>query len=228
MSGDSGSAPIVIVYEGDITYNDVTATATESNSRYDKLTYELLLDAEKQNELKYTGSSKPNGPIDRILVDLLGLKVLYGFTFILCDLYRTWKTGQWTSLMWMFLGPWNALTGAPLIHKLTHVFDHATSSGRAINLCESKYFDAKLLCSFHCSVLEWSGVTHGDHCDACLEEAEQDYRACYEATPEYKDCVKTEQEYIDDNGIACPLGSGAGCVFSAESDCLSKLGYDPK
>ena len=95
------SAPIVIVYDSDVTYNQATTQMADSGV-YDKLTFELLMDETKQNKLKVQ-SNKPNGPIDRLLSDVLGLVVLYATTFLFCDLYRTWKTGRWTRLMWMFL-----------------------------------------------------------------------------------------------------------------------------
>lgn len=119
---DQGAAPIIVVYDDSSTYNQITTLMQESEA-YDKLTYELLLDENKQDQLNVQPKNKPNGPVDRLLSDVFGLVFLYAGTFFLCDLYRTWKTGRWTSLMWMFLGPWNAMTGAPLLHRITSVFD---------------------------------------------------------------------------------------------------------
>ena len=124
--------PVVIVYNENETY------ATQGGINYDKLTYELLLDEEKANKFTVT-KTKPMGPVDRLLTDVLGLAIIYVGTFILCDLFRTFKKGRWTSLAWMFLGPWNAITGAPLLHKITKVFDSVDSKSYAVSRCQSKY-----------------------------------------------------------------------------------------
>jgi hypothetical protein len=215
LRGDNvADIPIVVVYDSNSTY------ATENGINYDKLTYELLLDENKEDRLTVSRNT-PNGPVDRLLSDILGLLCLYGGTFILCDLYRTWKTGQWTSLAWMFLGPWNALTGAPLLHKITHLFDQVTDSGRAIDLCDTKYTEAKRSCEIFSAPINWIGIDDDDF-DACMADAENKYLACYEATPEFKDCYAERDAYYE----TWHPGNTGNSTYAA-NDCLSGLGYNP-
>lgn len=181
----NSSAPIVIVYDNDVTYNQATTQMSDSGM-YDKLTFELLMDETKQNQLKVE-TNRPNGPVDRLLSDVLGLIVLYATTFLFCDLYRTWKTGRWTSLVWMFLGPWNALTGAPLLHKLTKLFDHVDEKSRAVNRCDSKYQSAKNLCGAKNAPILFG--SSNEEYDECMSDASNAHTACIESTPDFKECM---------------------------------------
>lgn len=213
------SAPIVIVYDSDVTYNQATTQMADSGV-YDKLTFELLMDETKQNKLKVQ-SNKPNGPIDRLLSDVLGLVVLYATTFLFCDLYRTWKTGRWTRLMWMFLGPWNALTGAPLLHKITSVFD---SHGKGtIQNCEKSYSFALKKCDVD--------ILDGQSASQCRANAQRDYQNCYMATDEFQECKETASQTCQDTCYNNPLvkcNDSACSDTSLNVDCLDKLGYDPQ
>ena len=198
--------PVVIVYNENETY------ATQGGVNYDKLTYELLLDEEKADQFTVTKST-PQGPVDRLLTDVLGLAIIYAGTFILCDLFRTFKKGRWTSLAWMFLGPWNALTGAPLLHRISHLFDKVDDRSFAINRCQSKYETAQKKCSvqYYLGILDsvlGSGWDNRDEYDSCMTTAEMDYQTCIKATPDYKECTQDLGDgtytycidYYDDHG----------------------------
>lgn len=190
--------PVVIVYNENETY------ATQGGVNYDKLTYELLLDEEKADQFTVTKST-PQGPVDRLLTDVLGLAIIYAGTFILCDLFRTFKKGRWTSLAWMFLGPWNALTGAPLLHRISHLFDKVDDRSFAINRCQDKYDNRYKKCR-----AENHGLTPEDNQEyqACVDAEEANYTACIKATPDYRECTQDLGDgtytycidYYDDHG----------------------------
>lgn len=215
----NSSAPIVIVYDNDVTYNQATTQMSDSGM-YDKLTFELLMDETKQNQLKVE-TNRPNGPVDRLLSDVLGLIVLYATTFLFCDLYRTWKTGRWTSLVWMFLGPWNALTGAPLLHKISSVFD---SHGKGtIQNCENSYSVALKKCDLE--VLDHQSASQ------CRAQAQRDYQNCYMATPEFQECFSETQSLCEKEcgpGSLVVCNAGACSDTTVNVDCLGKLGYNPQ
>jgi len=168
---------------------------------YDELTYELLLQEHKEDELaSHWNPNRPTSLIGRLLMDSLGIFLIYTGTFVACDLLNTYRTGNWTSIMFAFLGPWNYITGAPLLHKFTHVFDHITSSGRAVNLCNTKYDDATKLCTVENPHPIMWGET--DEEKACKSAADQAHKDCIMATPEYKDCT----DHANDN--ACQYENG--------------------
>lgn len=214
---ESNGIPIIVVYDNDHTY------ATENGINYDKLTYQMLLQEDKKNQLKVQDNS-PNGIIDRVLSDVLGLVVLYAGTFIMCDLYRTWRTGRWTQIVWMFIGPWNALTGAPLLHKISDLFDsHGAGSGKpGIRRCE----DAYTLALKKCDVDVILGGSHGE----CQAAAQRNYQNCYTSSSEFADCYQQtladcEDRCYDDPLIRC--NEGTCSEISIDVDCLDALGYDP-
>lgn len=223
----SSSAPIVVVYDSDVTYNQVTSQTGESDI-YDKLTYELLLDTEKKNQIQVK-QNKPQSLIGRAFADVFGLFVLYGVTFILCDLYNTFSTGKWTSLAWMFLGPWNALTGAPLLHKITKVFDKVDSNSRAVNRCNSKYQTTQKECSLGRLDFGWDDQKEYDD---CMNSARDSYKSCMENTPDYKECIREG----DETGKYCMEGGDNPQCYAVhssdwaaeESECLGYIGYDPE
>lgn len=196
--------PVVIVYNENETY------ATQGGVNYDKLTYELLLDEEKANKFTVT-KTKPMGPVDRLLTDVLGLAIIYAGTFILCDLFRTFKKGRWTSLAWMFLGPWNALTGAPLLHRISHLFDKVDDRSFAINRCQSKYETGMRECNAtHAQpiIMKIFGDDGNSPYDDCASAVTAKYEACIKATPDYYECTQDLGDgtytycidYYDDHG----------------------------
>ena len=214
--------PVVIVYNENETY------ATQGGINYDKLTYELLLDEEKANKFTVT-KTKPMGPVDRLLTDVLGMAIIYAGTFILCDLFRTFKKGRWTSLAWMFLGPWNAITGAPLLHKITKVFDSVDSQSYAVSRCQSKYDTAQKVCR---AKFPFDGSL-----DDCLYSAEVNYQTCMENTPDFQQCERQAEDstdayghgtYCDEQGDDNPTcyGVNTSSDFYETQDCLRAVGYD--
>lgn len=219
--------PVVIVYNENETY------ATQGGINYDKLTYELLLDEEKANKFTVT-KTKPMGPVDRLLTDVLGMAIIYAGTFILCDLFRTFKKGRWTSLAWMFLGPWNAITGAPLLHKITKVFDSVDSRSYAVSRCQSKYETAQKECSLGRLDLGWDD--RKDY-DDCMYSAEVNYQTCMENTPDFQQCERQAEDstdayghgtYCDEQGDDNPTCYGVNTTsdFTEKQDCLRAVGYD--
>ena len=216
--------PVVIVYNENETY------ATQGGVNYDKLTYELLLDEEKADQFTVTKST-PQGPVDRLLTDVLGLAIIYAGTFILCDLFRTFKKGRWTSLAWMFLGPWNALTGAPILHKISDVFGAVDSRSYAVSRCQSKYETDKKVCV----VPFQSGYASYDE---CMYNAELNYQTCMESTPDFQQCQRQSEEstnyttgvgrYCDQQGDDNPTcyQIHTGDDFAETQDCLRAVGYD--
>lgn len=215
--------PIVVVYNDDETYGDSTGV------NYDKLTYELLLKEDKKSKFTVT-KTRPKGPIDRILTDVFGLVFLYGLTFVLCDLYRTWKKGRWTSLMWMFLGPWNVVTGSPILHKITSLFDAVDSRSYAVSRCQSKYATAQKECK---AKFPFEGSL-----DDCMFTAEVNYQTCMENTPDFQQCQRQSEESTDystgvgrycdqqgdENPTCYPIHTGSD--FLETQECLRAVGYD--
>lgn len=219
--------PVVIVYNENETY------ATQGGVNYDKLTYELLLDEEKADKFTVTKST-PQGPVDRLLTDVLGMAIIYAGTFILCDLFRTFKKGRWTSLAWMFLGPWNALTGAPLLHKITRLFDKVDGKSYAVNRCQSKYETAQKECSLGRLDFGWDDK---DEYYSCMTTAEMDYQACMEGTPDFQQCERQAEDtaneyghgtYCDQQGDDNPTCYQIQTTdqFMETQSCLRAVGYD--
>lgn len=94
--------PVVYVYETDETYD----------SMYNEL---LVLDKMMRKNNKIADRKSP---LERLISDILGGVFIYFGTFILCDLIRTFREGEWTPLYWSIWGPYRYLTGAPLIKKI--------------------------------------------------------------------------------------------------------------
>ena len=219
--------PIVVDYDGNSTY------ATQNGVNYDKLTYELLLDEEKQSELKVSRNT-PNGPIDRLLSDVLGLAIIYAGTFILCDLFRTFKKGRWTSLAWMFLGPWNTITGAPILHRISDLFGAVDSRSYAVSRCQSKYATAQKECSVGILDLGWWDDVK--EFDDCMYSAEVNYQTCMENTPDFQQCQRQAEDSVSDGwGTYCDEqgDDNPTCYhilatndYSETQDCLRAVGYD--
>lgn len=80
-------------------------------------TYDTII-AEQRKALLKVNTRKPQSGIQRILKDVFGVTFLYFATFAACDLIRKIHTGKWTRPIMSIIGPWNALTGAPLISKI--------------------------------------------------------------------------------------------------------------
>ncbi len=107
--------PVVYVYEGDETYDSM---------------YE---ERESFSEVTTKSERQHKSPLQRIISDCLGAVFIYFGTFILCDLIRTVREGQWTPLYWSIWGPYRYLTGAPLITRILR--------NREPKTCQDKYDD---------------------------------------------------------------------------------------
>ena len=84
--------PYVIVYNPELTYQDINRKQLETKIEKNKLV--------TKNKPTYTG-------IERILVDIIGPIIIYAGTYIICDMFNTISTGNWTSLTRMFTGLWD-------------------------------------------------------------------------------------------------------------------------
>lgn len=199
---------------------------------YEELTYRMLQEEMNSEKLTFT-PNRPQSFVQRFFMDLFGGLLLYGGTFIVCDLLRAACTGEWTRLEWMFLGPWNYITGSPLLHRLTRVFDSHSNPDRALDRCEREYNIAQAKCD---SEYFLDGFANGGQCRAA---AQQQYQQCYTSSPE---CAACEQSYLTENnwgGTQCfddPYVPGGQYCMSmppppsqqeAELHCLGELGYDP-
>jgi len=185
---------------------------------YDELTYEMLVRAQADENRDDRRARRPSGPIDRIVTDLLGAVVLYFATFVVCDIIRTIYTGRWTKLIMSVLGPWNALTGAPLLHKFTKIFDHVTSSSRAIDACNDRHDAAVATCRIKYNPIDW--VVSKDY-QQCMDDADNAQYACIEKTPEYKDCYNSAVQSYYTYGI--PPSMGGTAEGNAQNDCLNEF-----
>lgn len=88
----NGDIPYVIVYNPELTYQDIHRKQLETEIEKNKLV--------TKNKPTYTG-------IQRILVDIIGPIIIYAGTYIICDMLNTISTGNWTSLIRMFTGLWD-------------------------------------------------------------------------------------------------------------------------
>ncbi len=181
--------------------------------QYDELTYREL-EKQSRKPMMGTNRSAPKGPMMRIGVDLLGMVLIYFGTFVVCDLVRSISTGRWTHLYWSILGPWNYVTGAPLLHRATHIFDHV--SGNKLQRCEEKYSAALRKCDAEYIL---GGLGAGGQCHA---DATAAYQSCYENSPECKQC---EEDYMEGGNM---FMGGTPTQQQAEIHCLGELGYDPQ
>lgn len=197
--------------------------------QYDKLTYEELT-KETRKSMMGADRNTPSGPIARVGMDLFGAVLLYFGTFVVCDLIRSISTGRWTHLIWSVLGPWNYFTGSPLLHRVTHIFDHV--GGNKLQRCEEKYSAALRKCDAEYVL---GGLGEGGQCHA---DATAAYQACYENSSECQQCVDTKtaeysgQElcynnpYVEGGKTCYPVTPPSQTEI--EIQCLGELGYDPQ
>lgn len=89
---NSEDIPYVIVYNPELTYQDIHRKQLETEIEKNNLV--------TRNKPEYTG-------IQRILVDIIGPIIVYAGTYIICDMLNTISTGNWTSLTRMFTGLWD-------------------------------------------------------------------------------------------------------------------------
>lgn len=204
----SGSAPIVDV-------------------NYDQLTYELLLEEQKEETRDDNiNPSKATTPMQRVFSDIFGLAFLYIGTFLFCNLLRTIKTGHWTRLVWMFMGPYKMLTGAPLFTKWAE--NWIDKHGDPVANCKSKYDSNVTQCTTGSFLLPgpFHLGTGGDDYDECMAQAQTNYNSCLEQTPAYADC-ETQINKIWDELQNSPVKFGSG-VDSTQDYCLEALGGNPE
>ncbi len=191
----SNSPPIIDVYIEDMIYEELV-----------------------KDQLKID-TNRPTSPINRVVTDVLGFGLVYAGTFLVCDIIRTLKTGEWTRLYWMFLGPWNYITGTPLIRRFHDQFGRKTTAQD----CTEAYLDAQYEAT-------WGDNRYWETPEQTLptfdmtqqmEQNARDYKACMEQTRE---------------GFA-----GEGCYQDAEAkfvdcfnntqdmnNCTDKLDIDAK
>ena len=222
---------------------------------YDELTYQMLEKEMRSEQLQFN-PNRPQSIIQRTFMDFFGSVLIYAGCFVVCDVMRTMATGHWTNLYWMFLGPWNAITGAPLLHKVTHIFDAHQNHERQLTHCENAYSAKLTKCDLE-EVLD--GFTTARD---CRTHAKMDYFNCYLNSSECQSCInetitetpwgKQECETFDQLGISscdvhplthvnseldptCDPIAKVACITYPpqpninviQADCLDSLGYDP-
>ena len=192
----SGAAPIITVWDDQTTYEKFEAEVRK---------YSLQRDISE---------NRPQGPLDRLLTDTLALSVIYGCTFIVCDALRSLVTGDWTSLIWMLLGPWDYLTGMPILSHVAEMLGWDDSYSPAVNRCHKKFETAQKEC-FAGSIA--NPLAYGD----CIQAALDQETSCIQGTDEYAECVVTQQAYIDQ--IESNPLVGTSSTLSAEQHCLNDL-----
>lgn len=178
---------------------------------YDELTYELLRKEYVQDYYQVERNT-PSGPIQRILMDVVGLGIIYAFTFVVCDVIKTFKTGQWTRLVWMILGPYLKLTKAPLVHKIAHFLGLDGQFSPEVTRCRDNFESAVVSCGLH--------PVPPSQFRACMAQADADEASCIEATPEYQQCVDNYNQILQGAGNN-PVVTGSS--QSAEDHCLDEL-----
>lgn len=147
---------------------------------YDELTYEMLKE-EMYSEQIQVNTNRPQSALQRLTTDVFGLAALYAITFLACDILRTLKDGEWTSIVWMVIGPWKALTGAPLISRLLNNLGYAGHSKDVVK-CRSEYEDAVLEC-------QKQNVFRPLELQNCCDAAMSTQQSCIADTEEYQECV---------------------------------------
>ncbi len=196
--------------------------------QYDKLTYREL-QKEQNRALMGINRSTPGGPLKRIGADVMGAVVLYSLTFVVCDFLKAMQTGRFTHLYWAILGPWNYVTGAPLLHRITHIFD--SRGNRQLEHCEKKYSAALKKCDAEYVL---GGFGEGGQCHANATAA---YQQCYEDSNECQVCVESHtasaggeycyrDPYVEGGQVCVPLTPPS--QQEIEIECLGELGYDPQ
>lgn len=194
---------------------------------YDELTYEALQKQARLDKFTYA-PNRPKGIVSRVAVDIFGGVLLYAATFVICDVMRALSTGHWTKVYFMFLGPWNALTGAPLLHRFTQVFD--TRGPGTIQHCEDQYSVALKKCD-----LEYLSGEGGQ----CHADATAQYQNCYETSPECQQCESDyrsevpwgKEECYQVEGLSepyCTIYPPVPSDTDVTIHCLAQLGYDPQ
>lgn len=163
----------------------------------DQMIYEDLM-----KEQLTINTNRPTSPLNRFFTDLLGLGLVYAGTFLICDVIRTFKTGEWTRLYWMILGPWNYITGTPIIKRLHDSLGQKPTAQD----CNEAYLEAQYEAT-------WNRRGEQPIPDADMERAMaqnvRDYKRCMEQTREgfagegcYKDARDNFNECFDNTGDA--------------------------
>jgi len=185
---------------------------------YDELTYELLLKEYKQDQLdEHVNFNKPQSILGRVAQDSIGAILLYIGTFVVCDLINMAYTGRWTRLRWMVLGPYNYITGAPLLHNITHIFDNIDdNTSPAVSHCENQYDIASKACWVDDGI--FTGFLEKKECQ---DQVDADYNACIQATPDYRNCIDSVCYSWDSSGRdpqTCEDSNNAYCMTQVNPD----------
>jgi hypothetical protein len=204
-----------------------TGAAPVVDVNYGELTYELLLE-EQKDEMRddNINPNKATTPMQRVFSDIFGLAFLYIGTFLFCNLLRTIKTGHWSKMIWMFMGPYKMITGAPLFTKWAE--NWIDKNGDPVGHCQSVYDNATRTCNTGSFLLPgpFHVGTGGDDYDECMAEAQTNLNSCLEQTPAYADCVNQMNE-IWDTLQDSPIKFNSG-IDDPQSYCLDSVGGNPE
>lgn len=178
---------------------------------YDELTYELLLEESKEQDREESyNPRKPQSLVQRLIMDSLGLFLLYIGTYVVCDLLKTLATGNWSRLIWAFLGPWDYVTGMPLYHKIKNAYQESPAKR-----CDFKYYEQAVKCSL--TNLPWDA-------DDCYAAANRRRTECIEQTDEYQTCASEMEELAAYWNKHPPTkGEGKVPIMGAEGVDLSNI-----
>ena len=190
------AAPIITVWDDQTTYDKFEAEVRKYSIHRD------------------ISENRPQSPLDRLLTNTLALSVIYGCTFIVCDALRSLVTGDWTSLVWMILGPWDYITGIPIMTKVGEMLGWDDDYSPAVNRCHKKFENAQKECFFG-SIAD--PLVYGD----CIQNALDEETSCIQSTDEYSDCVARQQAYIDQLSSNPLLGYNS--TETAQEHCLNDL-----
>lgn len=177
----------------------------------DEIIYEDLQEYKYDNYVT-KDANKPDSILGRVMTDLLGLTVVYAATFIVCDVVRTMSTGQWTRWYWMFLGPWNFVTGTPGAKKLHELFGWNVTTTD----CDKGYYDGIDDCVNGGTIFYSSNAPPDSGTYECTNDVIDDYTACMNSTKagfEGTGCQTQEDAALSD----CLINHRA-----SESQCYSK------
>lgn len=212
----------------------------------DEMIYENIIKEEYKNQINFQ-PNKPSSPLSRAFSDLLGAGLIYAGTFLICDIVRTLKTGSWTGLYWMILGPWNYITGSPIITRIHETFGRTTT----VQDCQDNYNQQVYEATWNRrgeQPVPDSDITGavidavGDY-KSCMESTRSGFpgEGCYtDAVANYNDCVfvhgvatsdcmdkyysemnRCQEEYIPPNCFVTAIEQWEGCNRDGKTNCDS-------
>lgn len=196
--------PIVEVYESEQTYEMVLA---------------LYNDMQRENNINL---NRPQSPLQRILVNVVGFVALNAVTFLVTDIIRGAVTGKRPGIWWFFYGPWYYITSAPLINRIVTVrrfFKELKDGGLDIKptdeekfqhegRCNDDFYQAEVNCCFKNGGDHWNEYDENGravpHCDFHWTNpiGESQYKKCRAKAEELeKYCLSFPTDALYDRAL---------------------------